>query len=507
MTYIYIFIINHRKNDKEFKKQLFKDLNKVKNDLINYTDTCDEKYKEWLNENRYKVVPEKEDIKETLYYDVKCSPQKYIKNMIYMNKQLENIEAKMFQFMPLRNDIIPKNIVIDTKSLIELLLEKDKNTYLKDITNYKDYLWEKFFTIKVKVKGYSFDNTIITDGYSCSIRMVNNKFKDKIDEKKNKMRVGRKNAKKEDKVKKEIKQIEKVKTNKPTTKEEFPYIDEVDKEELKGNCIYIDPGKRSLLSIIDDFGNKLNYTNKQRIHDTKRLKYQSLIHNFRTKLGITDIENTLSKYNSKTCNLMKFKEFIKEKNEVNKCLFEKYQDFKFRRIKWYGYINKQRANSKMLNQIETKFGKDIIVIHGDWTIGKQMRNFISTPNLGIKRELKQRFTKVYNIDEFRTSCLNYKTEERCENLYLYGKDLKKRKMHSVLTYKMENGRKGCINRDINGCMNMKKLFNHYMEKGEWLEKYKRGVELEIKDANPVHQEKEELTVSNSVKPFKVQLHH
>ena len=75
---------------------------------------------------------------------------------------------------------------------------------------------------------------------------------------------------------------------------------------------------------------------------------------------------------------------------------------------------------------------------------------------------------------------------------------------------MENGRKGCINRDINGCMNMKKLFNHYVKKGEWLERYKRGVDLEeekIKDANPVHQEKEGLTASNSVKPVKVQLHH
>ena len=39
-----------------------------------------------------------------------------------------------------------------------------------------------------------------------------------------------------------------------------------------------------------------------------------------------------------------------------------------------------------------------------------MRNFISTPNLGIKRKLQERF-EVYNIDEFRTSCLHYKTED------------------------------------------------------------------------------------------------
>ena len=59
----------------------------------------------------------------------------------------------------------------------------------------------------------------------------------------------------------------------------------------------------------------------------------------------------------------------------------------------------------MLNKIENKYGKDIKIIIGDWSIGKQMRNFISTPNLAIKRKLNTRF-EVYNIDEFRTSCLN-----------------------------------------------------------------------------------------------------
>ena len=51
---------------------------------------------------------------------------------------------------------------------------------------------------------------------------------------------------------------------------EFPYIDEVDKKELEGHHIYIDPGKKDLLSIIDDDGNRLTYSNKQRIKETKK---------------------------------------------------------------------------------------------------------------------------------------------------------------------------------------------------------------------------------------------
>ena len=50
---------------------------------------------------------------------------------------------------------------------------------------------------------------------------------------------------------------------------------------------------------------------------------------------------------------------------------------------------------------------------------------------------------------------------------------KERKIHSILTYKMENNRKGCINRDKNGCNNIQKVFKSYIETGERPEKYKR----------------------------------
>jgi UDP-N-acetylglucosamine enolpyruvyl transferase len=59
----------------------------------------------------------------------------------------------------------------------------------------------------------------------------------------------------------------------------------------------------------------------------------------------------------------------------------------------------------------------IIIIMGDWLTQKQMKNFISIPNIGIKQKLNERFV-VFNIDEYRTSSLHNKTEEKCENLYL-----------------------------------------------------------------------------------------
>lgn len=129
---------------------------------------------------------------------------------------------------------------------------------------------------------------------------------------------------------------------------EFPYIDEVSKELLEGKHIYCDPGKRSLLTMMDDDGNFLSYilsyTNKQRIRETKRLKYQALLKNYKDKLNITTIENTLSAFNSKTCNLEKFKEYT-EKIKVNQELYTSYQNEKFRQYKLYAYIlHKQETN-------------------------------------------------------------------------------------------------------------------------------------------------------------------
>ena len=57
------------------------------------------------------------------------------------------LETKSFQFFPLRTDIVPKFIPIDTKSLIELFIDEDKNFYLLDIENKKHELWNKYFKL------------------------------------------------------------------------------------------------------------------------------------------------------------------------------------------------------------------------------------------------------------------------------------------------------------------------------------------------------------------------
>jgi hypothetical protein len=96
---------------------------------------------------------------------------------------------------------------------------------------------------------------------------------------------------------------------------------------------------------------------------------------------------------------------------------------------------------------------------------------------------------MYNIDEFRTSKLHHKTEEVCDNLYMMdnNKDKtkqKERKIHAVLTFKMEKKQSGCINRDENAVNNMIKIVNHQIKYKERPLKYRRDYDL-IKGSNPI----------------------
>ena len=170
--------------------------------------------------------------------------------MIWMNIQLEKLNMKMFQCMPLRTNIIPKFIPIDTKTLIELFM-KNKNTYLGDIEHNKHFIWNKYFDINIKMNNYQFDYTIITDGYSVSVRFIHKDKAKLVEVKKEKLRKGRQEYKGLTKKEKEIlKKKKKEEQNslakKQTSKKkvdyvDFLYIDEVDKKQLEGHHVYIDP--------------------------------------------------------------------------------------------------------------------------------------------------------------------------------------------------------------------------------------------------------------------------
>ena len=544
------------------KKDLMKKLNILKEDLIDNTSLSEGIYLEWLNENRYNFLPR--DPKMAHDICINYVPQEYLKFMIKINLKLEELECKQFHALPLRNCIVPKYVLLDTKSLIELIIPKNKKQYLDDIEGTKNNVWSMCFKMSLKIfrnTNYQFDYGIATDGFSVSIRFIHKSRAAEEERKKLNFKNARERIKKENegldanqiKLLRETKENEailiKMKQNeiykaekkkrrddfmkltkeekklfnenrkliskaKKKKKIEFPYFNELDKDDtdrLKNcNLVYCDPGKKNLYFMVDDNNNFFRYSNRTRLRETKRLKYQRLRENHKkkhtvqiidpetkiiTNVQISQLETDLGKCNSKTCNYNNFKAYIIEKNKLNSLLFSYYEDTYFRKLKWFSYLNTQRSESKLINQIKKKYqvpGKETVIIMGDWREFGRI-NYISTPGIGLKRKLGSHI-KIFNIDEFRTSCLNYKTETRCENLCINVENKKKkkdkieeklenkpevktfksRKLHSVLLYKTANGSMGCINRDKNAVLNMRKIVQYQFLTNKRLENFKRG---------------------------------
>lgn len=112
-----------------------------------------------------------------------------------------------------------------------------------------------------------------------------------------------------------------------------------------------------------------------------------------------------------------------------------------RKIRWYGYINKQRHEEKLLNELESIYGKDAVFIIGDWSNRERIKR-ISSPCIGMRRLLSKRF-KVYLIDEYKTSKIYHKTREVLQKLSIkmsYMKDDKEniynKLIYSILIFKM-----------------------------------------------------------------------
>jgi len=221
-------------------------------------------------------------------------------------------------------------------------------------------------------------------------------------------------------------------------------------------------------------------SNKQRRHEIKTVLYDSKIKEYKNTVNTFELEKTLNETNSKDCRINEFKKYLIQKFKTFPELFLSYTKTIFRKFKWYKILNTHKSEDKLIKKLIELYGDKAIIILGDWSTSKQMKNFCPTPLVRIRKLLATHF-KIYMIDEFRTSLLNYKTHEKTENLYLPIKkdgEEKMKKIHSVLTYKMDNGRLGCINRDKNAIHNMKYITEYYLEHRRRPDRYTRGYILE-----------------------------
>ena len=87
--------------------------------------TSHSSYHSWITEHKKKIMPVKSKFeKKSIYYDIQCHPQDYFPCMLFMMKQIEQEHNKISSVFPLRSEIIPKHIRLDTTTIVLLLFTK-----------------------------------------------------------------------------------------------------------------------------------------------------------------------------------------------------------------------------------------------------------------------------------------------------------------------------------------------------------------------------------------------
>jgi len=420
-----------------------------KKQLMELTET-NEMFSKWKETHLHNILPT--EIKKSIHYDIKVRPFVYLKGMLYMNSILENQESKLFQPLPLRNNIIPKHIILDTASLINLFCpEKDKDgnkvkkgELLSNVKDNQNEVWRNFLNLKNKIfknKHYQFHNQIQTDGISCCLLFIRKDLKDK-----------------------------KWGARVPVLQEQdFYNIEDLSKEQLdtlkERNIVGCDPGKRSLVYMMDKNGKKLQYTAPQRKRESKSKCNQRILLLERKRNGIIEKETILSSQNSKSVDYEKFKTYLVEKDKLNKDTMEFYKKETWRKMKFRQYSYGKKSIDTFLNKIKETFGENILIGYGNWSRSTQMKHFMPTMNKGLRKLIHKKYDTI-TINECNTSkkCCD------CNKDLEYYKDKEGKKVFRLLKcsncVSCENKKIVFRTRDANSSINIMNLTSCWIAKQE-----------------------------------------
>ena len=473
------------------------------------------------------------------------NPYIFIKHMLYIDQELEKFDSrKKYQVIPIRTNFTPKFIPINVHSFVDMLdskyLLKQIKNYYHDQTDRGIILFETYFnfsgnfiTNSIK-KGYVFSIFIssakLTDTMMkliMDVQKLKIHMKSKIKKTNNESRgeIKLKDMPYNDKMKVlnymlndsfvEKKQIEDEMFRLfKTDGGEFMKVDNMSKKYFeildKLNCTVIDPGMNSIFTMMSKDGKiKYNYTKGLHINRTSRKRYQMRIEKYKkgeiTKIEDVMSESTTTRWKTST----KYENFIKYYNNkmrnYNK-LTNLYDNEKLNKLKWNQFINEKRSENLLVNDIKKKFGSDVVLILGDWSMCKgHIKGHAPTPNKKYTNILERNFITL-RINEFRTSIIHNKHEIMCKNYVktydpqkenikcvktmeiLRNKNEEKYKskiskgsrIHKILVCKTNEKENEYVNRDENSTKNMIKIVESYIKNNHKPIQFVMGTKVRIK---------------------------
>ena len=372
-------------------------MRRIKNDIfsINAPMESEDEYHSWILEQRASLLPTRSIKKDSIKYDIQCSPQDYLKSSIIMMRKVEELGYKTMNVLPTRSSSIPGYITIDTTVIMNVLLTGRglKRDY-KGVAEQRQ-VWgfflkteKKLFHLKTDKHRYTFHHMIETDGVGCSILLVRRDL------------AGRRM----------------IRSPKHTDTADI-YVDELSGSELSDASakaiVAIDPNMSDLLFCVDGDGKdqtKFRYTQDTRRKETKVKRYRKISDDKKGAATIDgktvkELETELSLFNRKALNFDRFKEYLIKKNEINILLESLYRTYIFRKLRLGSYMRRQVAEDRLLKRFKQKFGtgEEAIVCIGDWEQRKHRKFKEPVKGKGWRGLLRKAGYQVFLVDEFGTS--------------------------------------------------------------------------------------------------------
>ena len=248
----------------------------------------------------------------------------------------------------------------------------------------------------------------------------------------------------------------------------YAYVDQLSDSDIEvmkeRNIVGCDPGKFSMV-YMSDGTSKLRYNAFQRRTETMVKRNQTILLNEKKKNGIQQVEATLSQENSKSVNFERFTEYLRSKNQVNTQLRPFYHLDLHRKMKWRSFVYGQKSEDKFLNKMASTFGADAIIAYGDWSRSSQMRHFVPTKGVGMRKLIAKRFCTV-SVNEFRTSKLCCNCFGQLQHLYVESDAKKKKVFRCLICHECESSKSKnkhtFLTRDLNSALNIRQLALKWM---------------------------------------------
>lgn len=319
--------------------------------------------------------------------------------------------------MPTRRTSIPCHCKFDTEALSQLFIPYKKRVearkLLVDRADYNEWVWDKAVDIgrlKRRVKSFKFHHEISTDGVSASVLFSRPSGRDGSAAKKKRA------------------------------------------ENIPVWSVGVDPGRKNIITALDQDGRKLRYTSSQRTFESKLTRYRVVIEREKRKAGITEKEAELSTLSHRTVDPEEYFKFLSMKSKVDEETRAFYLQERWRSWKFRIYSNRRSSEDRLANRLGNTFGWSSMFYYGDWSSSCQQKGCTPTPNAGMRLLLRKKFL-LKDVSEFRTS----KVCNVCMGELKRYKKVGGRLSYSRLfcnTCSNKTGRPVFVNRDVNAAANI-----------------------------------------------------